>query len=515
MISVLYLIALISPAIALPNNIFHVSIDDGPAPSPADGPPLAASAIRDRSYLPAQIGSIVGAYFLCVLIIGTAILFVGRRLRRAAEASPRTLAMEMVKPFRTANNAFDPSPISPSQADPYGPSPVSTTDMKSAWPSPEVARHSNNPWGKPTTAHKQQPSIQSSVITFDESVIEDDKAKAEREMERLYAAVMEHDEQKSRPLSDVRHGQSTQSPPEFQHLRGSGASSPPPRTATTSPSRIATISPRVNFPKPSPISTIGTINHSRTSSRTSFGSFNTKRGVRSLTISPPMGSPDLIPSKNKMYGETEPLSPRYYDNPGPPPPTPPQKANSQRPEPRSPHEQRHDNTRLSPQRSSFRKPFVPSIQTTPSDLDTFDEEPPRHAAKPPKRGPAPLPLSVQTQAALGPTPTQHLPLRSAPLPFRALKANNYSDRPPSTIKATILERKAPNVNERGLRPPLTGVPATPYSPYMPFTPLTPLTPSRLVGRQERKRREREEGRRVVTREDQVMEEGELWGDAYH
>ena len=66
----------------------------------------------------------------------------------------------------------------------------------------------------------------------------------------------------------------------------------------------------------------------------------------------------------------------------------------------------------------------------------------------------------------------------------------------------------------GLRPPLTGVPQTPYSPYMPFTPLTPLTPSRLVGRQERKRREKEEGRRVVAREDQVLEEGELWGDAY-
>ena len=422
--------------------------------------------------------------------------------------------MEMVKPFRTANNAYDPSPISPSNVDPYGPSPVSTTDMKSAWPSPEVARHSNNPWGKPTTAHKQQPSIQSSVITFDESVIEDDKAKAEREMERLYAAVMEHDEQKSRSFSDVRPGQSAQNPPELRPPRGSGASSPPPRTATTSPSRIPTTSPRAKYPKPSPISTTGTTTHSRASSRTSFGSFNKKRGVRSLTISPPMGSPDLIPTMNKIYGETEPLSPRYYNNPGPPPPTPPQKPNSQRREPRSPLEQKCDNTRLSPQRSSFRNPFVPTIQTTPSDLDTFDEEPPHHAFKPTKRSPPPLPLSVQTQAALGPTPNQHLPLRSAPLPFRALRANTYSDRPPSTIKATILERKAPTANEGGLRPPLTGVPATPYSPYMPFTPLTPLTPSRLVGRQERKRREREEGRRVVTREDQVVEEGELWGDGY-
>ncbi|SLM39098.1 hypothetical protein LPUS_09535 [Lasallia pustulata] len=201
MLSMIHLIALISPTIALPNSLFHVSIDEGPAPLPADGPPLAAAAIRDKSYLPAQIGSIVGAYFLSVFIIGTALLFVGRRLRRAAEASPRTLAMEMVKPLRAASNAFDPSPVSPSVKDPYGPSPVSTTDMKSAWPSPEVARKSNNSWGRPATAHKQQASIQSSVVTFDENVIEDDKAKAEREMERLYAAVMEQDEQKARSLN--------------------------------------------------------------------------------------------------------------------------------------------------------------------------------------------------------------------------------------------------------------------------------------------------------------------------
>ena len=49
---------------------------------------------------------------------------------------------------------------------------------------------------------------------------------------------------------------------------------------------------------------------------------------------------------------------------------------------------------------------------------------------------------------------------------------------------------------------------------MPFTPLTPMTPSRLVTKQERKKREKEEGRRVATVEDAVIEESEMWGDAY-
>jgi len=79
------------------------------------------------------------------------------------------------------------------------------------------------------------------------------------------------------------------------------------------------------------------------------------------------------------------------------------------------------------------------------------------------------------------------------------------------IKATVLERKVP---DRTLGTPRTGVPMTPYSPYMPFTPLTPMTPSRLVTREERKQKEREEGRRVVTVEDRVEEESEVWGDGY-
>jgi len=48
---------------------------------------------------------------------------------------------------------------------------------------------------------------------------------------------------------------------------------------------------------------------------------------------------------------------------------------------------------------------------------------------------------------------------------------------------------------------------------MPFTPLTPITP-RLVTREERKRREKGEGRRVLSAEDRVLEEEEIWGDGY-
>ncbi len=503
-----FLLALLSSTVkAFPSNIWHVSIEKGPAPAPEDGPPLSASAIRDRTYLPIQIGSIIGAYLLFVLIAGSALLLVGRRLRRAAQASPRSLAMQMMKPARVdPSNAYDPSPISPSSNnDPYGPSPVSTLDMKSSWPSPDKSRGSV--WKSSLKGHKPQTSIQSSVVTFDESVIEEDKAKNQIEMERLYQTVMEHDEQKSSSVINISEGQ--QHPPEFQHLRStSGAPIPPPELRARSPTRTLTTSPRKST-RPSPITT-----HSRTSSRSSFGSFGKKRGIRNLPISPPMGSPDLAPEHNIMYSEAEPLSPRLYQ-PGPPPPTPPQRKQT------SDYEDRLDSTRLSPKSAEFRQSVrsprtsIPTLQTypeysTPTEQEFGNKAPKTHQREATKGKRTPAPLALRTQVNVA--PSQQLPLRSAPLPFRNLNSSRYNpDRPPSTIKATVLESKAPNQH---LGPPRTGVPMTPYSPYMPFTPLTPMTPSRLVTKQERKRREKEEGRRVATLEDAVEEEGDMWGDAY-
>ena len=518
---------LLLTAAATPRDLWHVSIFEAPAPPPGKGAPLQASALRDSSYLPAQIASIIGAYVFSVIVIGTAILFVGRRLRRAAQASPGTLAMEMMKPVKQdVSKAFDPSPISPSKSNPYGPSPQSTVDMKNDWPSPNPNRSPNKSarssggWGSVIKGHRKQPSVQSSVITFDESVIEDDKERNQREMERLYAAVMEHDEKKSTSVLNVSVEQQPQNPPELQHLRSSQppAFVPPPRSDTKSPARTLTKSPRTSS-KPTPLSI-----HSRNSSRSSLGSFGKKRGIRSLPISPPMGSPDLIPNYNDTYGEAEPLSPRVYDDPGPPPPTPPQK---------NAHKSREDKAnRLSPRSARFPEfatrtprtsvPPTPTIQTIPeaysrSQVESTSSDKTGSSSDSSKTKRAPAPLALRTQALNSSSAqrnaSQHQnPLRSAPLPLRNQHPTNLnSDRPPSTIKATVLERKVPN---QSLRTPQTGVPMTPYSPYMPFTPLTPMTPSRLVTREERKRREKEEGRRVVTVEDAVEEEADMWGEAY-
>ena len=505
----------ITATTASPTDIWHVSIWEAPAPPPGKGAPLDDHSLRDLSFLPAQIASIIGAYLLSILIIGSAILFVGRRLRRAAQASPGTLSMEMMAPVKhDVSKAFDPSPISPTTNDLYGPSPNSTIDMKNNWPSPQSKSGRNSDgWGSIAKGHRKQPSVVSSVVTFDESVIEDDKERNQKEMERLYAAVMEHDEKKSASVSHLPSEQRPQSPPELQHLRSAQHPSElPPRSDTVSPSRTATKSPRTSS-RPTPLSI-----HSRNSSRSSLGSFSKKRGIRNLPISPPMGSPDLVPGYNAKYGEAEPLTPRVYDEPGPPPLTPPQrKATQQR-------DHVMDASRLSPRSAQSHEacmptirtsiPSIPEIQPIPESF-TRSEMPSRNSDKSKaKRTPAPLALRTQALASSGPgssSSAQHHPLRSAPLPLRNQHpTNNNADRPPSIIKATVLERKAPNI--QSLRTPMTGVPMTPYSPYMPRTPLTPMTPSRLVTRAERKRREKEEGRKVVTIDDAVEEEADMYVD---
>ena len=98
---------LFTSAAAIPKNIWHVSILEAPAP-PADVDTASPHALRDKKYLPAEIAGIFAAYIFFVACLGIALLLVGRRLRRAAQASPKTLAMEMMKPTRGRPSTHHP-----------------------------------------------------------------------------------------------------------------------------------------------------------------------------------------------------------------------------------------------------------------------------------------------------------------------------------------------------------------------------------------------------------------------
>ncbi|RMZ79985.1 hypothetical protein DV738_g2959, partial [Chaetothyriales sp. CBS 135597] len=440
-------------AVATPVSIWHVSIWTSPAPPPDEGPPLSAGALRDTSKLKYEIIGIVGAYLVCVVISLFLVLVIGKRLRRKTQTSNRSLKMEILK-TASGNNEVLPGPKSPGK-------------MASLRSWATGGRHS----------HKKSDAT---VSTIDEKVVDMDRQRNMEEMTNLYAVVMAHDE--ARAQSAPRHNPnspgsarspttpfnmvqqappmptppiSPQYPPEFQHLRSavvqaqtsSQPRSPPPISSNVVDDRPISIS-RASTKQGSPLSILSHKN-SRSGSSQSYKPRPGHISIRGLPISPPMGSADL--TRSASYAEEMPLSPRLY-NPGPPPPTPGQQMAGR------------------------------IVQGS------------EHEARG-RRAPAPLSFLERTTANSS----------ANTLPFRDLYGGQDGLRTAPPTKTTFVSAR-----ESVLVHPKTGVPATPYSPYTPFTPMTPITP-RLLTKKEMRKRRKEDGMAVLSEDDMVKSDDEMWG----
>lgn len=468
-------------------------IDNSPAPPPDEGPPGAAHASRNKALLPAQICGIVGGYILTVLFFGILLLTVGRRMRRTAQASPASLEIEMVK---HTNKAFDPSPISPLSA--------SRQWLAYKWKKSTTSLRSNNS----QASHPTSPVVGSpggmSVSSFDQSVIDYDKEQRQREMERLYAVVMEEEAKKARtqyasvdgdgerPVSsgedrnaDTRRPD--RRPPQIMTRASAGTRLEVPVSPTSPRSPIRAIYPpdspmsRRQQPSyyptapsspqphpqrhPAPPSSPRNLltRHSRSSSNSSNN--KSRRSIRNLRISAPI---QRYPGDEDDEART-PLSPRFYNPPAPPSPP-----------------------------SQAQNPVAPVTPYTPgTDGEYADERLDQPAPLPMARPSRVQELSINTGAANS----------RGTLPFRAM-ANGAQSAP--ATKTTYLERR---MDAMHLGSPRTGVPMTPYSPYMPFTPITPVTPH-LVSKKERKQMQKEKGRRVAVDTDLVKDDGDMWDSGY-
>lgn len=253
----------------------------------------------DQSLLAIQIGGIVGAYVIFVAILLTLLLFVGRRLRRAVQASNYTLQVEMMKPSKQAVS-MDPSPVTPVSA--HLPSPIAQNGF-------------NRSWGSLAKGPRPHVSGNGSAATIDESVVAIDRQRAQEEMEMLYAAVMEHDAQRAAGIDTSKQEWEVQSP-------GSVHTNPfTDRSSRTSerPSISQTKLPL--SPKSSRLSRISSLSLFNSNSQSKGGKIRSPRlPLRNLAISSPVGSPDLTAPHS--YGEDQmPLTPRLY-NPAPPPAPP-------------------------------------------------------------------------------------------------------------------------------------------------------------------------------------------------
>ncbi|KAL1992662.1 hypothetical protein VTN49DRAFT_4694 [Thermomyces lanuginosus] len=429
-----------------------------------------ASETADRNDFAVQIAGIVSSYIIFDALIVLLILLVGRRLRRAAQTSNYTLDVVMLQPITTkgvASSTTDPSPISGVT----GSTPDTEKPRGGGWRS-----MSWSSLGK-GSSRGGPASPNSSVATIDETVVEADRRRAQEDLEKLYAAVMDHEAQKeaaavaglspssASSISPVSPGSP---PPLPQNPKGSLPGfqrtplSPLQEVATPPPSgnslkaranqRLSKLSSGLAIFSPSLSSSAKsspkTPRHPRTPS------------VRNLPISPPVqvvtgaAAANLMESsRSPAFSDQPPLTPRTY-NPGPPP-----------------------------------APPVPEV----NDQITNSTE---HKQT---RKPAPLDLRTATVTTTAANP-------SGTLPFRQQYSSSGMPQSAPPTKTTVLERPA-HLHGSG---PRTGVP-TPYSPYMPFTPVTPITPSKMVTKKEKRKKDREDALRVLHEDDLVKSDEELWG----
>jgi hypothetical protein len=481
------------------NNPLNIWYD--PAPPPEDGPPLSASASRDRSLIPAQVGGIVGAYLFSICVVGIALILLGRKLRHQIQVSAKALDIEMVEPrFETAQPT--PHPLSAALPSPGG-------SRNFSWPSPE--KDSKNPYIFPPSLKSPRTPPAFGDPYVDTRIVEADREMLNRDLEDIYAHVMEQEEAKAQgimpkemplPAQLQRTGPVPTSPPQ-RH-------SPPPKKIEKSrPANINIDETRSSKSSQSRISSI-------------ISSIKSPK-KKAMQISSPLATP-ASGSFPRYKEDEEPLSPRYYALPPPPPvprdqiPFTHQRSTSNLtatliPLPSSPR------SNLS-QPLSPRSPYGPSIR---SQKSYHQMNPSQASVQSSNRGGD---ISTTSQAPL--SPLQMQPPNRQPSP-NTYPSNNSSQRQlplrqfeptvtspsfaPST-KTTVLERNGPvggaGPQTGGLRTPWSAG-AVPYSPYQPFTPMIPITP-RLVTKEERKMMKKREGRTPVL--EMIKSEDELWDSAY-
>lgn len=489
-----------------------LNIDWGPAPAPADGPPLSAGASRNKALLPAQISGIVGAYLLSLIVVAIGIFLARRKVRQLIEVPYKNRDIEMLATNIVGPNlAFgtslqDTSPVSPLRV-----------QTNFSWPTQEKSPQENggpNPYVFPPSSPRSTTSPYSPTASpgsgdpnVDYRIVERDQGLMARDLESIYAHVMEQEDAKAAGISveDL--------PPPAQ-LRGVGP------TPLPNPKRIGSPSKKIEKPRPANImlSEEKPSKSSRASSIiSSIISPRKSSFKKEMQISSPLQSPrDPTYHQRSTAEEREPLSPRFYAPP-PPPPVPTDQV------PFQPAGRQNSQGSIASQTRTIAEqlePFGPGAQsvfpkktTTPVSFASQISGPSLPSSPKPQQSHfAPSTYSATPSSAT--SSTRQLPFRQ----FEpALTSPSYSSFQQST-KTTVFERKPTDANRGpatgGLR--TGGMPwspgAVPYSPYQPFSPVIPVTP-RLVTKEDRKMMKKQEKKLGIVQSPELVED-DIWDSGY-
>ncbi len=451
-----------------------------------------AQAQDTTTFLPAQIGGIVGAYALSLVIVASILLLLAKRRREHLTAADEDLGQA---PYQST------LPLPPPPEGFQYPSYISGASPKSpiknfSYPTPVEEPGAVGPY---TYSPPQSTSTIGINSLVDQRVVAADRRMAQQQLEEMYKYVMEQEAAKEagitleRPpsaISPVSKEASTTSLPK-QGILKKGKNKPANLNLE-----------RDDREKP----------ESRASSIfSSIMSPRKKKSMKGISISSPIMTPQSSTFPRHDGEEMNSIPPRHYA-PASPPPIPgdqvpysrdtrynPQAAPITPPD-FSPESTQSIDERLGAQfghsRNNSQAPTEADPISAVSDRSTaplvgLPSSPKPGVSRFPSLPASPKPGATFPTSPISPQPGSTFFRPNAPsavrtggaLPLRAYEPALTS---PSmqTTKQTTFERAAP-LSPSGLRTPWTGAPV-PYTPYQPFSPVVPVTPS-LITKADRKR----------------------------
>ncbi|KAI2468197.1 hypothetical protein F4781DRAFT_422816 [Annulohypoxylon bovei var. microspora] len=458
----------------------HSNYFDQP-PSPEEGPPLSAGALRNTAYLPAQIGGIVGSYALSLVVVAAVLLILAKKRREHLSAGEEDLDGQYPYSF-----AFLPPQLAGAQDPQYGLDPPKSPVKNFSYPTPPTPLTATGP-----TSPYIVPSLYSTSTLgvnplVDPRVVAADREMAQQQLEEMYRLVMEQEAAKEAgvALDQPPAPLSSQQQPPKQGILKRGKNKP------------ANLDLQAGADKP----------QSRASSILSAFKSPRKKNVKGISISSPIMTPMSGTFPRHEEEEMSAIPPRHYAPASPPPiPTdqiPYARASRQHasmapitPPDISPESTQSIDERLGHMRnnSQYTDPDPVSAVSAISDRSTAPLVGLPSSPKPGVNRFPSLPASPKPGATFPTSPRleQSFSRPNAPsavrtggtLPLRAYEPA-LSSPSVQTTKQTTFERATP-LSPSGLRTPWTGAPV-PYTPYQPFSPVVPITPS-LVTKADRKR----------------------------
>ncbi|KAH7040275.1 uncharacterized protein B0I36DRAFT_7957 [Microdochium trichocladiopsis] len=478
-----------------------------------DPEPAAAAAQRERQYLPAQIGGIVGSYAFSLIVVAACLLLLAKRRRQhltAGDADPEDLPYPFPNPYGIQQG------VVPEQYQHF-PYPVEAPQ------SPTNFSYPTSPRGKGPGPYIFPPPLSTSTLgvnqAVDQRVVALDRAMAQNQLEEMYKYVMEQDAAKQAgitldappsplspaPAATAKHDSVASQPKSIlKKTRNKPANLDLDRGSEKSQSRASSLLSALKSPRKS-------------------------KSMKAISISSPIMTPMSGTFPRQESQEMSAIPPRHYQ-PSAPPPIPagqlPYHIDSRRPShaaPVTPPDDRSPESTMSiderlekmsrghsrsaslarseaePESAvtdrstmplvglpSSPKPGVnrfPTLPASPRPGASFASTTPRTSTFPASPAPGSS-FNLPT-----PKPGSSFARSNAPtairtggaLPLRAYEPALVSPSSQNT-KQTTFER-APL--SPGVHTPWTGAPQ-PYTPYQPFSPVIPMTPS-LVTKADRKR----------------------------